>query len=136
MTKCKRGRDLKNLDLINQTHDLIDPLILEMVNNSGSCLQGEMIETVNNCKFLFFCHFLTRQSAIEDVQRLNLRRLFAPIDPIDPCLVLHVARDNIVHSTLDQLAKQGSADFKKPLKIVFLGEEAIDAGGVKKVAKV
>ena len=67
------------------------------------------------------------------MQRRNLRHLLTAIDPVDPCLVLHVARDNIVHSTLDQLAKQGSADFKKPLKIVFLGEEAVDAGGVKKV---
>ena len=85
--------------------------------------------------YLYFS--FTTQNAIENVQQRNLRHLFdRTINPADPCLVLLIHRANIVQSTLDQLAKQGSADFKKPLRIVFMGEEAIDAGGVKKVRLV
>ncbi|XP_061191320.1 probable E3 ubiquitin-protein ligase HERC4 [Saccostrea echinata] len=72
------------------------------------------------------------QSAYEEVQRRNFQNLFLPIDPINPMLVLHVTRHNIVTDTLHQLSRQGPADLKKPLKVIFLGEEAVDEGGVRK----
>ncbi|CAH1793708.1 unnamed protein product [Owenia fusiformis] len=55
------------------------------------------------------------------------------VDPVNPCLVLFIRRENIVQDTINQLQKQGCADFKKPLKVVILGEEALDGGGVRKV---
>ncbi|ESP04646.1 hypothetical protein LOTGIDRAFT_223779 [Lottia gigantea] len=74
------------------------------------------------------------QSAIDEVTRFNFNTLLnrMPIDPINPCLVLYVTRENIVHETLQQLSKHTSADLKKPLKVVFIGEEAVDEGGVRK----
>ncbi|XP_077999503.1 putative E3 ubiquitin-protein ligase HERC4 isoform X2 [Glandiceps talaboti] len=73
------------------------------------------------------------QSAMEEVHRHNITSIFvAQIDPINPCLVLHINRENIVQNTLDQLSKQGNADYKKPLRIMFVGEEAVDAGGLRK----
>jgi len=44
------------------------------------------------------------------------------IDPVNPCLVLHVSRTNLVQDTIDQLTKQAVMDLKKPLKVasVFL----------------
>lgn len=57
------------------------------------------------------------QTAYEEVQRRNFQNLFLPIDPINPMLVLHVTRHNIVTDTLHQLSRQGPADLKKPLKV-------------------
>uniref|UniRef100_A0A1B6DL92 HECT domain-containing protein n=1 Tax=Clastoptera arizonana TaxID=38151 RepID=A0A1B6DL92_9HEMI len=45
---------------------------------------------------------------------------------------LHVTRENIVQDTLTQLSNYDKRDFKKPLKVTFIGEEAEDAGGVRK----
>lgn len=47
-------------------------------------------------------------------------------------ITLVVSRENIVHDTLKELANYGTQDLKKPLKIKFIGEEAEDAGGVRK----
>lgn len=50
-----------------------------------------------------------------------------------PYLVLHVRRDHIVADTMSMIEHgyEGS-DFKKPLKIIFDGEDGVDAGGVRK----
>ncbi|XP_078576873.1 putative E3 ubiquitin-protein ligase HERC4 isoform X2 [Branchiostoma floridae x Branchiostoma japonicum] len=76
--------------------------------------------------------FLQMQLAVEEVQARNFQSLFLPIDPVNPYLVLIVSRENLVQDTLNQLMKQSSPDLKKPLKVIFIGEEAIDAGGLKK----
>jgi HECT-domain (ubiquitin-transferase) len=52
--------------------------------------------------------------------------------PSLPYLILQVRRDHIVHDTLDLLNEFKREDFKKPLKVIFLGEEGVDAGGVAK----
>lgn len=78
------------------------------------------------------------QQAIEEVQRTRLISLFSGaiaignIDPMHPCLVLRVCRANILHDTMTELRTKKSHDFKKPLKVQFVGEEAVDEGGVRK----
>ncbi|XP_074647680.1 putative E3 ubiquitin-protein ligase HERC4 isoform X2 [Tubulanus polymorphus] len=75
------------------------------------------------------------RNAMDEVARRNFAGLFnsaLPIDPINPCLVLFVTRKNIVQDTVNQLTKHGSVDLKKPLKVIFVDEDAIDAGGVRK----
>ncbi|XP_008552683.1 probable E3 ubiquitin-protein ligase HERC4 isoform X2 [Microplitis demolitor] len=47
-------------------------------------------------------------------------------------LMLNVSRENIVVDTLRELTSRDSSDLKKPLRVKFHGEEAEDAGGVKK----
>lgn len=47
-------------------------------------------------------------------------------------IVLNVTRENIVQDTIRELGQYGPNDLKKPLKIKFFGEEAEDAGGVRK----
>ncbi|XP_033108353.1 probable E3 ubiquitin-protein ligase HERC4 isoform X2 [Anneissia japonica] len=76
----------------------------------------------------------TDHFALENVHRQNFQSMLQPsfIDPVNPCLVLYIRRDAILHTTLDQLSKQGTTDLKKPLRVVFMGEEAMDVGGVKK----
>lgn len=71
---------------------------------------------------------------MEEVNRRNVRMLMQqlPIDPVNPILVIVVKRDSIVSDTLAQIMKCGPYDLKKPLKVVFHGEEGVDAGGVRK----
>ncbi|CAH1793709.1 unnamed protein product, partial [Owenia fusiformis] len=70
---------------------------------------------------------------MDEVHRRNISSMFMPmVDPVNPCLVLFIRRENIVQDTINQLQKQGCADFKKPLKVMFYNEEAVDEGGVRK----
>ncbi|XP_076346603.1 HECT and RLD domain containing E3 ubiquitin ligase 4 isoform X3 [Tachypleus tridentatus] len=76
---------------------------------------------------------LQMESAMNSAHQHNLARLFMPImNPVNPYLVLCVSREHLVNDTLHQLGNYPSADLKKPLKVVFSGEEAVDAGGVRK----
>uniref|UniRef100_A0A8C5ECY0 HECT domain-containing protein n=1 Tax=Gouania willdenowi TaxID=441366 RepID=A0A8C5ECY0_GOUWI len=50
----------------------------------------------------------------------------------NPYLVLHVRRSHLVSDTLREIAVYSDVDLKKPLKVIFDGEEAVDAGGVTK----
>ncbi|XP_068178250.1 probable E3 ubiquitin-protein ligase HERC3 isoform X2 [Antennarius striatus] len=50
----------------------------------------------------------------------------------NPYLVLHVRRNHLVSDTLRELTVYSDVDLKKPLKVIFDGEEAVDAGGVTK----
>ncbi|XP_025109436.1 probable E3 ubiquitin-protein ligase HERC4 isoform X2 [Pomacea canaliculata] len=75
---------------------------------------------------------LQMQSAVEAAARQNLMGLLMPIEPTSAMLVLMVSRSNLVKDTINQLEKHKPTDLKKPLKVVFLGEEAVDEGGVRK----
>ncbi|XP_064458774.1 probable E3 ubiquitin-protein ligase HERC4 isoform X2 [Ornithodoros turicata] len=73
------------------------------------------------------------QQAMETACQQTFASLILPVvPPSNPYLVLYVGRQNIVNDTLNQLADQSAADLKKPLKVQFHGEEAVDAGGVRK----
>ncbi|XP_052749366.1 probable E3 ubiquitin-protein ligase HERC4 isoform X2 [Galleria mellonella] len=50
----------------------------------------------------------------------------------DQFLNLTVSREHIVRDTMIQIGSHDSSQLKKPLRIAFEGEEAEDAGGVKK----
>lgn len=74
------------------------------------------------------------QVALQEAWAQNINSIFLPtIDPVNPLLTLFVRREHIVQDTLNQLSKQKRDDLKKPLKVMFIGEDAYDAGGVKKV---
>ena len=54
---------------------------------------------------------------------------------VNPYLILRVRRENIVQDTLQQLVHfDGSSadELKKELKVIFVGEEGVDEGGVQK----
>ncbi|KAM4704547.1 putative E3 ubiquitin-protein ligase HERC4 isoform 2-T2 [Rhinophrynus dorsalis] len=73
------------------------------------------------------------QMAVDQAHRQNFSSLFLPVvESVDPCLILIVRRDNIVGDTMEVLRKTKNIDYKKPLKVIFVGEEAVDAGGVRK----
>ncbi|KAI9281585.1 hypothetical protein BY458DRAFT_499033 [Sporodiniella umbellata] len=48
-----------------------------------------------------------------------------------PYLILRVSRENLIEDSLRQLA-QNELDLKKSLRIEFIGEEGVDAGGLRK----
>lgn len=52
--------------------------------------------------------------------------------PANIYIVLNVTRENIVEDTIRELTHYTSQDLMKPLKVKFAGEEAEDAGGVRK----
>ncbi|XP_028404345.1 probable E3 ubiquitin-protein ligase HERC4 [Dendronephthya gigantea] len=78
------------------------------------------------------------QMAFRDAHQANIGNLLfnGGVLPqnaiINPFLVLRVRRENIVQDTLSQVIRLGPMEYKKPLQIVFQGEQAVDAGGVKK----
>lgn len=49
-----------------------------------------------------------------------------------PYLVLRVHRTNLIQDTLQQLSRYQPEEYKKPLKVQFIGEQGIDEGGVRK----
>uniref|UniRef100_A0A672GQ88 HECT domain-containing protein n=1 Tax=Salarias fasciatus TaxID=181472 RepID=A0A672GQ88_SALFA len=73
------------------------------------------------------------QMAVDQAQMQNLSSMFLPaVESVNPCLILIVRRENIVGDTMEVLRKSKNVDYKKPLKVIFVGEEAVDAGGVRK----
>jgi len=50
----------------------------------------------------------------------------------NPFLILRVRRDHLIRTALTQLSSVNPRDLKKPLKVIFDGEEGIDEGGVAK----
>ena len=49
-----------------------------------------------------------------------------------PYLVLRVHRSNLIQDTLQQLSRYQPDEYRKPLKVQFVGEQGIDEGGVRK----
>ncbi|NWZ03505.1 HERC4 ligase, partial [Loxia curvirostra] len=84
-------------------------------------------DTDRNFPFVFL------QMAVDQAHRQNLSSLFLPVfESVNPCLIVMVRRDNIVGDAVEVLRKTKNVDYKKPLKVIFVGEEAVDAGGVRK----
>lgn len=76
---------------------------------------------------------LQMQMAVDQAQMQNISSMFSPaVESVNPCLILIVRRENIVGDTMEVLRKSKNVDYKKPLKVIFVGEEAVDAGGVRK----
>lgn len=74
---------------------------------------------------------LQMHQAMQSSVPTSLFSLFIPDINIQ-FIVLNVTRENIVQDTIRELAQYTANDLKKPLKIRFQGEEAEDAGGVRK----
>ena len=49
----------------------------------------------------------------------------------DMCII-RVRRNHLVEDALSEVSRQLKKDLFKPLRVHFIGEEGIDAGGVKK----
>ncbi|NWI84833.1 HERC4 ligase, partial [Pitta sordida] len=102
---------------------LIIPIAIHVFCTSKGKTDGQLILTG-----VFYY-----QMAVDQAHRQNLSSLFLPVfESVNPCLILMVRRDNIVGDAVEVLRKTKNVDYKKPLKVIFVGEEAVDAGGVRK----
>lgn len=54
-----------------------------------------------------------------------------PASHSDMC-ILRIRRNHLTEDALGEIARQQRKDLFKPLRVHFIGEEGIDAGGVKK----
>ncbi|KAM9331112.1 putative E3 ubiquitin-protein ligase HERC3 [Gastrophryne carolinensis] len=77
---------------------------------------------------------LQMQVAINGANLQNVFTLLSlePMLARNPFLVLHVRRSSLVADALRELSIHSDIDLKKPLKVIFDGEEAVDDGGVTK----
>lgn len=50
----------------------------------------------------------------------------------DPYFVLAIDREHLLTQTLQKISQASHVELRKSLKIVFKGEDAVDAGGVLK----
>jgi hypothetical protein len=91
------------------------------------------------CNFSFIlnaaikCDVLKVESMVQmrhELQDAFFRAMFIGVN--SPYLVLEIRRDNIIRDALYQLENKKAQDLKKQLKIQFVGEEAVDEGGVQK----
>jgi len=123
------------INWLQQSRNSMDSQALIKGNLLSFCHYPFVFDAEAKTQLLRTDALLQMQIAVDEAARRNFSTMFnfgAPIDPVNPCLVLYVTRDNIVTDTIAQLEKQKAQDFKKPLKIIFLGEDAIDEGGVRK----
>lgn len=102
--------------------------------------------TVNLCAYPFILNAQAKTTMLQTdaelqmqmaVSGANLHNVFMllTLEPHlarNPYLVLHVRRSHLVSDTLRELTMYSDVDLKKPLKVIFDGEEAVDAGGVTK----
>uniref|UniRef100_A0A3Q1GUS9 HECT and RLD domain containing E3 ubiquitin protein ligase 3 n=1 Tax=Acanthochromis polyacanthus TaxID=80966 RepID=A0A3Q1GUS9_9TELE len=102
--------------------------------------------TVNLCAYPFILNAQAKTTMLQTdaelqmqmaVSGANLHNVFMllTLEPHlarNPYLVLHVRRNHLVSDTLRELTMYSDVDLKKPLKVIFDGEEAVDAGGVTK----
>lgn len=75
------------------------------------------------------------QAAMQQAQQNHILNLFSfgrQCDDASQFVVFNVTRENLVEDTIREICMYQSKDLKKPLKVKFHGEEAEDAGGVRK----
>ncbi|XP_017279852.1 probable E3 ubiquitin-protein ligase HERC4 [Kryptolebias marmoratus] len=130
---------------IHELNDLVD-----IKNDYVTWVQRQMYQmgrdgVVNLCRYPFVFDAVAKtallqtdavlqmQMAVDQAQLQNFSSMFLPaVESVNPCLILIVRRENIVGDTMEVLRKSKNVDYKKPLKVVFVGEDAVDAGGVRK----
>uniref|UniRef100_A0A671LPK7 Probable E3 ubiquitin-protein ligase HERC4 n=1 Tax=Sinocyclocheilus anshuiensis TaxID=1608454 RepID=A0A671LPK7_9TELE len=121
--------------------------LIDIRNDYVTWFQQQMFSVVTMCKYPFVFDaqaktallqtdaVIQMQMAVDQAQRQNLHSLFLSgggVESVNPCLILIVRRENVVGDSMEVLRKSKNVDYKKPLKVIFVGEEAVDAGGVRK----
>ncbi|XP_020773412.1 probable E3 ubiquitin-protein ligase HERC3 [Boleophthalmus pectinirostris] len=113
---------------------------------TGSSPSKNDLTSVNLCAYPFILNAQAKTTMLQTdaelqmqmaVSGANLHNVFMllTLEPHlarNPYLVLHVRRDHLVSDTLREVSMYSDVDLKKPLKVIFDGEEAVDAGGVTK----
>uniref|UniRef100_A0A8C2J9E3 HECT and RLD domain containing E3 ubiquitin protein ligase 4 n=1 Tax=Cyprinus carpio TaxID=7962 RepID=A0A8C2J9E3_CYPCA len=122
--------------------------LIDIRNDYVTWFQQQMFSVMDSqvtmCKYPFVFDAQAKTALLQtdaviqmqvSAQRQNLHSLFASgggVESVNPCLILMVRRENVVGDSMEVLRKSKNVHYKKPLKVMFVGEEAVDAGGVRK----
>ncbi|XP_070614113.1 probable E3 ubiquitin-protein ligase HERC3 isoform X1 [Erythrolamprus reginae] len=116
---------------LHQARVKVRPIVQDSVT---LCSYAFIFDAQAKTKMLQTDAKLQMQVAISGANLQNIF-MFLTLEPLlarSPFLVLHVRRSNLVGDALRELSIHSDVDLKKPLKVIFDGEEAVDAGGVTK----
>ncbi|XP_027973610.1 probable E3 ubiquitin-protein ligase HERC3 isoform X3 [Eumetopias jubatus] len=132
---------------ISNLVDIQEDYLMWFLHQAGMKARPSIIQdTVTLCSYPFIFDAQAKTKMLQTdaelqmqvaVNGANLQNVFMllTLEPLlarSPFLVLHVRRNNLVGDALRELSIHSDIDLKKPLKVIFDGEEAVDAGGVTK----
>ncbi|XP_029997711.1 putative E3 ubiquitin-protein ligase HERC3 isoform X1 [Sphaeramia orbicularis] len=132
--------------LVDIQEDYLKWFLSRAERKAGSSPPQNEMPPVNLCAYPFILNAQAKTTMLQTdaelqmqmaVSGANLHNVFMllTLEPHlarNPYLVLHVRRNHLVSDTLRELTMYSDVDLKKPLKVIFDGEEAVDAGGVTK----
>ncbi|KAG8454208.1 hypothetical protein GDO86_000737 [Hymenochirus boettgeri] len=132
---------------ISNLVDIQEDYLMWFLNEAGLKLRSSIMQdSVTLCSYPFVFDAQAKTKMLQTDAELqmqvaingaNLQNVFMllTLDPMlirNPFLVLHVRRTSLVADALRELSIYSDIDLKKPLKVIFDGEEAVDDGGVTK----
>ncbi|XP_070248952.1 probable E3 ubiquitin-protein ligase HERC3 isoform X1 [Myotis yumanensis] len=132
---------------ISNLVDIQEDYLMWFLHQAGTKTRPSIIQdAVTLCSYPFIFDAQAKTKMLQTdaelqmqvaVNGANLQNVFMllTLEPLlarSPFLVLHVRRNNLVGDALRELSIHSDIDLKKPLKVIFDGEEAVDAGGVTK----
>ncbi|XP_068831464.1 probable E3 ubiquitin-protein ligase HERC3 isoform X2 [Capricornis sumatraensis] len=131
---------------ISSLVDIQEDYLMWFLHQAGMARPSIMQDAVTLCSYPFIFDAQAKTKMLQTdaelqmqvaVNGANLQNVFMllTLEPLlarSPFLVLHVRRSNLVGDALRELSIHSDIDLKKPLKVIFDGEEAVDAGGVTK----
>ncbi|KAG8593237.1 hypothetical protein GDO81_000769 [Engystomops pustulosus] len=132
---------------ISSLVDIQEDYLMWFLNQAGLKVRPSIMQdsvTICSYPFVFDAQAKTKmlqtdaelqmQVAINGANLQNVFMLLSlePMLAKNPYLVLHVRRTSLVADALRELSIHSDIDLKKPLKVIFDGEEAVDDGGVTK----
>ncbi|KAE8630832.1 hypothetical protein XENTR_v10000981 [Xenopus tropicalis] len=132
---------------ISSLVDIQEDYLMWFLNEAGLKLRPTIMQdSITLCSYPFVFDAQAKTKMLQTDAELqmqvaingaNLQNVFMllTLDPMlvkNPFLVLHVRRTSLVADALRELSIYSDIDLKKPLKVIFDGEEAVDDGGVTK----
>lgn len=132
---------------ISSLVDIQEDYLKWFLNQAGLKMRASIMpDSVTLCSYPFVFDAQAKTKMLQTdaelqmqvaVNGANLQNVFMllSLEPIlakNPFLVLHVRRTSLVADALRELSIHSDLDLKKPLKVIFDGEEAVDDGGVSK----
>nr|XP_021505907.1 probable E3 ubiquitin-protein ligase HERC3 isoform X4 [Meriones unguiculatus] len=132
---------------ISSLVDIQEDYLMWFLHQAGMKARSSIIQdAVTLCSYPFIFDAQAKTKMLQTdaelqmqvaVNGANLQNVFMllTLEPLlarSPFLVLHVRRNHLVGDALRELSIHSDIDLKKPLKVIFDGEEAVDAGGVTK----
>ncbi|XP_065734176.1 probable E3 ubiquitin-protein ligase HERC3 isoform X2 [Phocoena phocoena] len=126
--------------------DIQEDYLMWFLHQAGMARPSIMQDAITLCSYPFIFDAQAKTKMLQTdaelqmqvaVNGANLQNVFMllTLEPLlarSPFLVLHVRRSSLVGDALRELSIHSDIDLKKPLRVIFDGEEAVDAGGVTK----